>query len=520
MNREVVIVDLFAGGGGASNGAKSAIELLNLVVKQFVAVNHWKAAILTHEANHPDATHYHCAVEEVDPRKAITGNIIDLLIAGPSCTTHSNAKGGQSRDEQSRTSPWSILNWLKDLWVRAGVIENVPEFQKWGPLDQNGHPIKSKEGQTFNAFIEALKSHGYKVEYRVLNAADYGDATGRRRLFILFRRVGTGPIKWPEPTNIKPLQPKKNQLSLFQPVKPVWRVTREILNFDIPMGPETSIFNREAYGKKPLQPNTMRRIFVGLFKYGLKDFVLGQQSGATPRGLDFPLPTVSGAGAISLVSSLELPYDLFSPYLVKLRGTNNAVGVDEPTPSITTSGTHLYLAQPADPYIVQFDHGGGGDGMTRSVDMPLGAVVTKQNMALAQPYIVSSDHSGPNFRGQSLEMPLPTIAGGGGFGLASPYLIKYYGTGENLQSMDEPLGAVTTRERFALCVPLMQGYLLLDIRYRMLHYSELAAAMSFPKSYIWLNAKKKPASNKDITRMIGNAWPNRTGQWLCYSQLQ
>lgn len=598
-NRQVVIVDLFAGGGGASNGAKSAIELRNVVIKQFVAINHWDAAIATHEANHPDATHYHCAVEEVDPRKAIRGKRVDLLIAGPSCTTHSNAKGGQSRDEQSRSSPWSILNWPKDLWVKAIIIENVPEFKKWGPLDTKGHPLKSKEGQTFQAFIAALKSLNYNVEWRILNAADYGDATSRRRLFILARRVGTGPIQWPEPTHIKPFA-KTNQITLFDPVKPSWRTAREIIDFSIPMGPETSILNRASFGRPPLSPNTMRRIFFGLFKYGLKDFVMGQQSGAIPRDLDLPVPTIAVAGAISFIKSVPLNDDLFTPYLVKLHGENNANDIDLPVPTLVAGGNHIYLAQPTDPYlveyhadekseprtrsvdeplptqdtsnrfglvntkpyIVQFDQASGGVGMSRSIDEPLATIVSKQNLGLAlpypyivtaahgsgngrgnagrvrsvdsplptvdasaglgfaQPFIVSSAHAGSETRSRSLDITLPTIAGHGELGLARPYIIKYYGSEGNVQGIDMPLGSVTTKERFALCIPLLQGFLLIDILYRMLHWSELAAAMSFSRSYIWLNAKRKPASNKDITKMIGNAWPNKTGGALCFMQLR
>lgn len=547
--RKVVIVDLFAGGGGASNGAKSAIKLRNVVVKQFVAVNHWADAIATHEANHPDATHYHCAVEEVDPRKAITGRIVHLLIAGPSCTTHSNAKGGQSRDEQSRTSPWSILNWVKDLYVRALIIENVPEFEKWGPLNSRGKPIRKFEGQSFRAFIAAIEAQGYNVQWRVLNAADYGDATSRRRLFILARRHGCGEVLWPEPTHIKPMA-CTNQLTLFQPVKPIWRTAREIINFDIPMGPETSIFNRAAFGRLPLSENTMRRIYAGLFKHGLKNFILGQQSGAVARGVDEPLPTVAAAGAIRLVS----------PYIVKMRAHNDSSNIDEPVPTITAGGNHLFLAQPIEHFLVEYHGGdgnerrthsineplptqdtsnrfglirpepyilssahGGRDDRVRSIDATLPTIAGHGELAMAQPYIVSAEHGSGGGRGnegraRSIDMPLPTISATSRLAVAQPYIVKYYGTGEG-QSIDTPLGTVTSKERFALCVPLLAGYLLVDILFRMLHWSELAAAMSFPSSYIWLNAQRKPASNKNITKMIGNAWPNETGGRLCFMQL-
>lgn len=570
-NHKVVIVDLFAGGGGASNGVKSAVEMRDLVIRQFIAINHWADAIATHEANHPDAQHYHCAVEEVDPRKAVNGRIVHLLVAGPSCTHFSVAQGGRPRDEQSRSSPWSILNWLKDLYVRAVVIENVPEFQKWGPLGRDGKPLKSKQGETFAAFIKAIEAMNYVVEWRVLNAADYGDATSRRRLFILARRLGTGPIQWPEPTNQRTA--RSGQMS-FLPVLPSWHTAREIIDWDIALGPETSIFNRA----KPLAPNTINRCIVGLYKFGLRDFilsirggndrytraasvedplgaiaaenpmalvkpfVLGQQSCAAPRSVDEPLPTVASAGAIAFAH----------PYLIKLYGTNTAGDVDQPLPAVTAEGTHLGMAQPfiigaggpqgqgrprsvddplstvlsdshlgvAHPFIIGFHAGVDNARRVHDVDYPLPTQDTSNRFGLVQPFIVTVEHGGDSDRSRSLDDPLPTIIGNSALGLAQPYLIKFYSQGGVAQSVDEPLGTVTTKERFALCVPLVDNYLLIDIRLRMLHWRELAAAMSFPSSYIWLNSRKKPASRKVITKLIGNAWPNQTGRWLCYTQLQ
>lgn len=546
--RKVVIVDLFAGGGGASNGAKSAIKLRNVVVKQFVAVNHWADALATHEANHPDAIHLHCAVEEVDPRKAIVGRIVDLLLAGPSCTTHSNAKGGQSRDEQSRTSPWSILNWVKDLWVRALVIENVPEFQKWGPLSSKGKPIKKLEGTTFNAFIEAIKAQGYVVEWRVLNSADFGDATSRRRLFILARRIGCGPIMWPVPSHVKPAA--RGQLEMFAPAKPYWRPAREIIDWSIPMGPECSVFNREAHGKLDLRPNTMRRIMTGLFRHGIKDMLMGQQSAAQAWPVDeAPAPTVAGAGAISLLS----------PYIVKMYKEGNSVSVEQPTPAIV-GVTKLNLAVP---YLIEYHGGPNGDNRTLPLDEALPTQDTSNRFALLkpQPFIVTAAHAGSDDRSRSLDKTLPVITGNGemwlanpyivqfdhggakssmtqpvdlplgavvtkqNWAVAQPYIIKYYGAEGQFQGVDMPLGSVTTKERFALCVPLVEGYMIIDILYRMLHWSELAAAMSFPRSYIWMQTGKepgtvRPATKKVITKMVGNAWPNSTGAALCFSQLR
>jgi len=504
--RKVVIVDLFAGGGGASNGVKSAMEMRNIVARQFVAINHWEDAIATHEANHPEAEHHHCAVEEVDPRRAVRGKVVDLLVAGPSCTHFSVAQGGRPRDEQSRSSPWSILNWLKDLYVRAVIIENVPEFQKWGPLGVDGKPLKSKAGETFRAFLKAIEAMNYVVDWGVLNAADYGDATSRRRLFILARRLGTGPICWPEKNHTRPA-PNTSQMS-FMSTLPAWRSAREIIDWEIPLGPETSIFNRA----RPLAPNTINRCIVGLYKFGLRDFVLSIRGGmdhyTRAASLEAPLQAITSQNPMALVR----------PYIVKLYGTNTAVGVDQPLPAVTANGGHLGMAQP---FIIGFHSGEDNARRVHDLDRPLPTQDTSNRFGLVHPFIVTVEHGGSNAsRSRSLDDPLPTVIGNSSIGLVRPYIVKFYSQGGVSQSIDSPLGTVTTKERFALCVPLMDTRLVIDIRLRMLHWRELAAAMSFPKTYVWLNAKHKPASRKVITKLIGNAWPNKTGQWLCYAQLQ
>ncbi len=596
--RKVVVVDLFAGGGGAGNGAKAGLEMLNLFAARLVAVNHWPDAMATYLANHPEAVPYRCAVEEVNPREAVPGGYVDILMAGPSCTEHSNAKGGRARDNQSRTSPWSILNWLKELYVRAVIIENVPEFRDWGPLDQKGKRIKQLKGKTFIAYIEAIKAMGYKVEYRVINSADYGAETARRRLFILARRIGTGPIEWPEPTHIKPAPRAKakaitpvRQLAFFpSEPKPAWRVANDIIDWSIPMGEDTSVFNRHLYGKRPLAEKTMRRILIGFYRHGLRDFVIGQQSAAAPRPTDEPIPSPAGAGAISLVRSFLLPNEgfyggnaahpldepigaitqrggggLVHPWLVHMRGTSDAADINMPVPTIAATGPHFYLAQPL-PFLTEFHGGDGGDQRSQPLDVPipvidtsnrfglvhpwlvqwdqtgsdagihslsepLRTIVSKQNTGLVypQPYIVDGEHGDGGGRGNEsrtrpIDSTLPVISGSATFGLAQPYLIKFNGTGI-AQGLDEPLGTLTSKERFALCVPLPSGELYFDIRFRMLVWRELAAAMGFPRSYIWMQVGKapdttRPATVKVITKLIGNAWENRTGKHLFAAQIK
>jgi len=352
------VVDLFCGGGGTSSGLAKACHKLGLPV-DLVAINHWDVAIKTHKANHPWATHINAPIESLDPTKVVPGGKLDLLVASPECTHHSSALGGKPRSDQKRASPWHIMPWLSRLYVKAVLIENVPEFEHWGPLGQNGLPLKKYRGQTFKAFIHAIQSHGYTVSYRVLNAANHGDATSRRRLFILARRK-QGLIKWPEPSHSKTGR---------KGTKP-WRTAREVIDWSLE---GESIFSR----KRPLADATMKRICLGLEKFGgpelqpflvvlrgtsssqlaasaksvdepvpgitangnhigiCNPFVLGQQSGGTPRSVEDPLPTIAACGAISLIE----------PCLVEYYGNGMAKSVDDPMPVVTTRD-HLALMQP------------------------------------------------------------------------------------------------------------------------------------------------------------------------------
>jgi DNA (cytosine-5)-methyltransferase 1 len=193
-------VDLFCGAGGESTGMSLAAQERGMKL-ELLAVNHWELAIETHAANHPSAEHLCESVERVDPTKAVPGQKLDLLWASPECTHHSIARGGRPRSDQSRASAWLILKWLSELYVERVIIENVPEFLSWGPLDKSGQPIQKQKGKTFMAFIEALRSLGYSVDWKILTAADYGDPTTRRRLFVQAVK-GRKRILWPQITHM------------------------------------------------------------------------------------------------------------------------------------------------------------------------------------------------------------------------------------------------------------------------------------------------------------------------------
>lgn len=432
-----------------------AAEALGVDLK-LLAINHWNIAISTHSKNHPWADHLCENLDNVNPRKIVPDGYLDLLVASPECTFHSRARGGSVVNDQSRASAWHVLRWAEALYIENILIENVPEFQFWGPLDKEGLPIKRLKGKTYLAFISALESLGYAVEARVINAADYGDPTTRKRLFIMARRGK--PVCWPEPTHAK----NTAGTLMDGPAHP-WRPAREIIDWSIP---GQSIFARE----KPLSENTMRRIAAGLRKY----------------------------------------CDL--PFIVRMNGTkddsinSSAISIDSPVPTVVGSATHLYLAQP---FLVQYHGDKAGSERTASLDNPLQTIDTSNRLGLVEPFIVTLNHGRDDNRAYSLDDPMRAITSADVWGLVSPFLVKYNGTGETC-SVDEPLDTVTGKDRFGLAIVLQDGRsAVVDVHFRMLQPHELAAAMSFPKEYAFDGTREQKV------KQIGNAVPVRTAQALC-----
>lgn len=275
--KEINTVDLFCGAGGATTGLELALSRLGMTHKG-LAINHWEVAVDTMRKNHPLIDTKRMSIEEAVPADLVPGGEVDLLWASPSCTHHSRAKGGKPRQNQLRAQPELILTWLDQLFVRRVIVENVPEFVEWGPLSKDGRPIKSKIGECFHAWVAALKARNYIVEWRIVNCADYGDATTRRRFFLKAVRRGCGKIVWPEPTHTENPEP-----DLFCDRKP-WRGIKECIDFG---DTGTSIFNR----KKPLAQNTLKRIAAGLKKFCGMDFQIdmlgaGEDDERRVRGLE------------------------------------------------------------------------------------------------------------------------------------------------------------------------------------------------------------------------------------------
>lgn len=406
--RKIIVANLFCGAGGTSTGLLQAAQMLDLDV-ELLAVNHWEIAIATHSANHPGAIHLCENLDNVNPRKVVPGGRLDLLIASPECIHHSRARGGRPINDQSRASAWHVLRWADALDIRNILIENVPEFRDWGPLDDAGRVINPKKGKIYLAFLNAWRALGYNVSARIINAADYGDPTTRKRLFILARKGKR--ISWPEPTHSKVVE------DLFG-VRNRWRVAREIIDWSLK---GESIFSR----KRPLSPNTIKRIEAGLRKYG----------GAA---VDQPLPTVAGAGAISLIE----------PFIVMLNGTEKDQiershrSVDEPMPTVTTN-PHLYLCKP---FIVPYY----GTGVPRSVDEPLGTQGTRDRFGLVEPMFLKGSDGQIYMMDIRFRMLQPHE-----LALAMSFPDSYQFKGNREQRVKQIGNAVPVRTAEALCMALL-----------------------------------------------------------------
>lgn len=468
-------VDLFAGAGGASTGLVRACRDLGYSL-DLLAINHWPIAVETHGKNHPNVVHLCEAVERVDPLQPQfidpkssrvfknTGRF-NLLLAGPECTHHSTARGGRPVNEQSRASAWHILKWAQELYIDTILIENVPEFATWGPIGANGRPLKSKKGETFRAFLEALRSLGYRVDYKILNAADYGDPTTRKRLFILAKR-GNNQVAWPVPTHSRTAE-----LTLFGD-RQRWNTARDkVIDWSIK---GKNIFDRP----KPLRPATMLRIIAGLEKFGglkLKPFLRLLRVNCTRTFSAEQIIAVAGCVQISLDDEKIGTVILFAfllrvarladtfmeedavrsavgtplePFLIVLRNNVDAMSVNEPMSTVVGAGQHHALV---DATLVAMEHGG------RSLDpqSPLPTITTAKGGAfgVAEAVLVHTTHGG---RENSVDAPIPTItcAHRGEIGLAEGYLLGQQ-SGAVLRPASEPTPTIAAGGAVALVEPFL-----------------------------------------------------------------
>ena len=506
----MTIADLFCGAGGTSEGAVEAARACGHEPK-LTAINHWPVAVATHTANHPDARHFCASLDALNPRELYREGELDLLWASPECTHHSQARGGKPINDQSRATAWCVTRWaeaLRPTWI---LVENVPEFQTWGPIGSNGRPLASRKGEVFRAWVSTLEALGYTVAHRVLCAANYGDPTTRERLFIIAVR-GRRKIIWPDATHCQ-----NGDTDLFGTRKP-WVPARAIIDWSLP---GTSIFER----KHPLSPKTLARIEAGLRKFGLKPFIVpgnGERPTQTPRthAVDDPAPTVTAQGH----------FHLAVPFIVPQHSSAAPRSVDAPAPTVTTTSRGVGLVQP---FIIAMEQG----GHVRSVDRPLNTVTTARGgaHALVQTRIESMLQSGdvagvvdevlaaasspcephilPQHAGaisRPVSHPCPTVTCDGAIGLVEPFVVKYYGTG-GARPVTEPLDSITTKDRFGLVRPVVEiagERYQVDVRFRMLQPHELAGAQGFLPDY------KFTGNKSEIVKQIGNAVPRRLARAL------
>lgn len=482
MTRKLRAADLFCGAGGTTTGAEQSGH-----VSVQLAVNHWRTAVQTHRANHPHVRHVCAEIDMVDPRDFV-GMGIGVLLASPECIFHSNARGGRPVDDQRRATAWCVPRWAEVIRPKWIIVENVREFEDWGPLGSDNRPLKSKRGEIFTAWVNALRALNYHVEWKLLNSADYGGATKRVRLFVVARRgPSRQPIPWPDVTHPKGL----------------WTPAASIIDWSLPC---PSIFGR----KRPLAEKTLRRIEIGLRKFcgpEAAEFIVKLRNNETVGPVDEPLNTLTaGAGH----------YALARPFQFKAMGRSPGVSKSlfDPLPTIVaTRENHAIVT----PFIVpQFGERDGQNPRTHGIHEPLPTATSHGAGAVVAPFFVDVNHGdgdrSPGGRVHSIDDPLGSLTTRHGKSLVLPFLTSYFANGKP-QDVGEPLSTVTTKHRHGLAmvklVETMQELGIVDIGFRMLEPHELAAAQGFPPGYEIYGSKAEQV------KQIGNSVHTAVAKALC-----
>lgn len=451
----LTMADLFCGAGGTSTGAISACERRGFRV-DLTAVNHWKTATDSYLANYPSARVLCTGINDINPRELFRNRELDFLLGSPECTHHSNAAGGRPINEQSRATAHCIIRWAEAVQPRVIIVENIPEFRSWGPLDSHQRPIKSRKGEIFEAWVKMLEACGYRVEWKILRAADYGVPTTRRRMFVQ-AVLGRTPMVWPDPTHADP-----HAEDFIEGTLAAWRGMDTQIDWSIE---GRDIFETD----KPLCANTMRRIWAGMKEVGLKRIEGGGEgqpfiieidqtgsNGKCFRPVTQPLSSVVSKNRHILVK----------PFLIELRGT---------------SKTQLE--------------------MTHDIEAPIGAITAGgRHHGLVRPFLIPQQSGG---KPRPIDRPAPTISTAGAIAIVEPFLVQYNGTATT-RNIRKPLGSITTKARYGLVRPTVyvEGEKFsLGANYRMLAVRELAGAQGFPEGY------RLAGNQEDQIKQIGNAVP-------------
>lgn len=438
---EPMIVDNFAGGGGASTGIEMATGH-----PVDIAINHDESAILMHQRNHPFTRHFQDDVWIIDPVKVTGGRPVHIAWFSPDCKHFSRAKGAALCDKKIRGLAWVAVKWAGMVHPDIIMLENVPEFVTWGPV-RKGKPVKSKSGQTFARWKQQLEDLGYVIEYRELCAADYGAPTIRTRFVLIARRDGK-PIVWPQPTHGK----RDSAAVKAGKLKP-WRAAAEVIDFTIPT---YSIFEskeqiKEKYGVKvqrPLKPNTMKRIANGTDKFVIQEknpFIVNHKFENKPEDVDNPLSTVTAVGSHELITPVVSPYGIECNHT----GKGHISDLRNPTGTVTAKCT----AGRADVKLAPFHMHNNENARGTDMRDPVNTVTSAGGQMLVTPALIQyhGEQSEKEVRGQSLRDPLMTVDASNRYGLMAPILTEYYGNGQPLHLRD-PLHTVTAKDREALTV--------------------------------------------------------------------
>jgi DNA (cytosine-5)-methyltransferase 1 len=428
-----IIVDNFAGGGGASTGIEIATGRAVAI-----AINHDPAAILMHKTNHPYTEHLQASVWDVDPKTVCRGRPVGLAWFSPDCKHFSKAKGAALVDRKIRGLAWITLRWAAEVRPRVIILENVEEFQTWGPV-RKGKPVKKLAGTTFRRFISQLEALGYTVEFRELVAADFGAPTSRKRFYMIARCDGK-PIVWPKPTHSK----------TGADGLPKWRCASEIIDWSLPC---PSVFASKAeimerYGLKavrPLADNTMRRIIRGVDKFTIKSgspFLVECNHSGAGHVADIKEPHKT----ITAKHTGGLCEPLLAPITVSNTGSSTGADASRPVHTVRTGGGGQMLVTPSLMCIGQT----GGGNRIRSLSEPTPTTVSKQEACIVAPSLIQYHTEQTEYvRGSELSKPINTVDAANRYGLTCANLVEYY-TGGRPLDVKEPMHTVTSHDREAV----------------------------------------------------------------------
>jgi DNA (cytosine-5)-methyltransferase 1 len=541
MTRELII-DSFAGGGGASTGIEMALGR-----SPDIAINHDAEALRLHERNHPTTRHIRHDIWKVDPMTECGGRPVGLLWASPDCKHFSKAKGGVPREKGIRDLAWVVIRWAEQVRPRVIILENVEEFQTWGPLTADGQPDPDRKGDTFRRWVGELARLGYRAEWRELRACDFGAPTIRKRFFLV-ARCDRRPIVWPAPTHCAPEKLLRDGYGRVDdpdyspvPLRP-WRTAAEIIDWSLPC-PSIFLTREEARAigaNRPLADATMARIAKGVQRYVLKaakPFVVRFMGSMGGMDIDAPLPTVTANSFIKRPGGAA-PLGVAVPFLSPIThsGAPRTHGADEPVRTITTAhrGEHAVIAahiqrqytrsvgSDVDEPIGTTTAGGGGKsavvaaflaqhnlGMVgHDVCDPVSTLTGKGcQQAVVEVSAGLIDLHGSDRRQRDVADPAPTVTAGGNHQAeVRAFLIKYFGAAEHGQDCGDPLHTVTAKPRFGLVTIEGLPYEIVDIGMRMLTPRELYRAQGFPDGYVIdEGADGRTLTKTAQVRMCGNS---------------